>query len=193
MPPQETGVGEFGESELLSTSPFKGDLDEELAARPRSRMLPGVTVYLGAGVLIVAGFLGGVQAEKAWSDGDGKSSNAAGGGAAPGAREGGGYGGYGRPGSGGSGQGPGGGFGGGFGGGGDVTMGTVTKVVGGTIYLRTSDGKTVKVATSGSTRVQISTSGTAKDLKSGATVVVRGSAGKDGTVTATSVNQQERR
>jgi hypothetical protein len=182
--------GDYGESELLSTSPFKGDLDAELAARPRSRPLPGVTVYLGAGVLVVAGFLGGVQADKAWSDGD-NPSNAAGGGAAPGGRAGGGYGGFGGPGGGYGG--PAGGFGGFGGGGGDVTMGTVTKVVGGTIYLRTADGKTVKVATGGSTRIQISTSGKAKDLKAGATVVVRGSAGKDGTVTATSVNQQERR
>jgi len=116
------GPEEYGESELLSTSPFKDDLDTELAAaRPRPRALPGVTVYLGAGILIVAGFLGGVQAQKSWSNDD-NSSNAAGGGAAQGGgRPGGGYGGfggYGGPG------GLGGGAGGGAGGGGTRGGGT---------------------------------------------------------------------
>ncbi|WP_344267093.1 hypothetical protein [Actinomadura napierensis] len=207
-PGQDSGRS-MGDAELLSTSPFDGDLDAELTARPKKRSLPGPTLYLGAGIVLVAGFLGGVQAEKWKSDDSGSPGGgpaAAGGYGRTGGRASGGYGG-GLPGQagaggsgteqggrggtgvgGGSGAGPGGGFGGGFGGGG-MTAGTVTKIVGNTLYLRTSDGKTVKVKTSGSTRISITKDGKLGDLGSGVTVVVRGTTGKDGSVTATTVNQ----
>ncbi|HXA58843.1 MAG TPA: hypothetical protein VNW94_06740, partial [Streptosporangiaceae bacterium] len=118
--------GSMSAEELLETSPFAGDLDRELAARPPRRAMPGVTVYLAAGVLLVAGFVGGVQADKQW--GSGSTSVSSGlpaglGGARSGGRSGfgGGFGG--------------GGFGGGSGtgggaGGGNLTVGTVTLVDG---------------------------------------------------------------
>ncbi|MER6810895.1 hypothetical protein ABT299_16605 [Spirillospora sp. NPDC000708] len=204
----------MGDSELLASSPFDGDLDAELAAKPARRSLPGPTLYLGAGLLLVAGFLGGVQAQKWTSDDSGSPGGgpaAAGGYGRTGGRGFGGYGGGfpGQAGGGGTGTeqggrggtgGPG-GFGGGFpgqagggagagaGAGGGMTFGTVTKVVGDTLYLRTSDGKTVKVKTSGSTRISVTKDGKLRDLGSGATVIVRGTTGKDGSVTATTVNQ----
>jgi hypothetical protein len=204
----------MGDSELLASSPFDGDLDAELAAKPAKRSLPGPTLYLGAGLLLVAGFLGGVQAQKWTSDDSGSPGGgpaAAGGYGRAGGRGFGGYGGGfpGQAGGGGTGTeqggrggtgGPG-GFGGGFpgqagggagagaGAGGGMTFGTVTKVVGDTLYLRTSDGKTVKVKTSGSTRISVTKDGKLRDLGSGATVIVRGTTGKDGSVTATTVNQ----
>lgn len=70
-----------------------------------------------------------------------------------------------------------------------MTMGTVQRIDGKTIYLKTADGTTVKVAIDGSTKVKVSKNGTAKDLKSGTSVVVQGSADKSGTVTATTVNE----
>ncbi|MFG1998675.1 hypothetical protein ACGFNU_05955 [Spirillospora sp. NPDC048911] len=178
------------EPDLLEVSPFKGDLDAELAAQPRSRALPGPTVYLGAGVLLVAGFLGGIQAEKVWSDGDAGQPATAQRGYGGGQR---GFGGA-PPGYGGAQPGSGGqrGFGGpgnGTGTAGGLTTGTVVKIVGTTVYLRTADGKTVKVKTSGATKVQVTRTGSVNDLKSGTSIIVRGSAGTDGTVTATSVNQ----
>ncbi|MEU9019837.1 hypothetical protein [Actinomadura sp. NPDC048394] len=200
----------MGDAELLASSPFDGDLDAELTARPARRSLPGPTIYLGAGLLLVAGFLGGVQAQKWTSDDSGSPGGgpaAAGGYGRTTGRVPGGYGGgfAGQPG-GGTGTQPGGGtgteqggrggpggFGGGFGGGagagGGMTVGTVTKVVGDTLYLRTSDGKTVKVKTSGSTKISVTKDGKLRDLGSGATVIVRGTTGKDGSVTATTVNQ----
>src|SRR5690349_9398713 len=66
-----------GDAELLASSPFDDDLDAELAARPSQRSRPGPTLYLAAGVILVAGFLGGVQAHK-WSS-DGSSGPSAGG------------------------------------------------------------------------------------------------------------------
>jgi len=173
--------------DLLNTSPFEGDLAEELAAEPQPRRRPpSVTVLLGVGVLIVGGFVGGVQADRHW--GAKKSSDpaalirqlAAGRGA-----QGGGAGGAGGAG----------GFGGGQGGAqgrsqgnGQAagTTGTVKLVDGDVIYVQTPDG-IVRVRTSGSTKVTLARKSTVKALKAGSTVVVQGTPGQDGTVTATSV------
>ncbi|WP_433464961.1 hypothetical protein [Spirillospora sp. CA-128828] len=187
--------GSATDAELLASSPFDEDLDAELAARPQRRSLPGPTLYLAAGIVLVAGFLGGVQAQK-WSSDGSRPSGAGGLAAGPeGGRARSGYGG--APGYGGAAPGfggqPGGAMpGGGQGtapGGGTGTVGTVTKVVGDALYLRTSSGKTVKVKTSGTTRVRITKDGELQDLGKGSTVVVRGSTGTDGTVTASAVTE----
>ncbi|MBN6055210.1 hypothetical protein JYK22_24960, partial [Nonomuraea sp. RK-328] len=177
----------------LDSSPFRDDLREELAVRPRkgpSRL----TLALGAGVVLVAGVLIGIQAHKTLG-GDAAPAAAAGGGQA-----GGGFQGYGRrmggmpgnsmpPGYGGQ---PGGGQPGGgqpgqrVGGG---TVGTVEKVEDGRVYLKAMDGSTVTVTTTGSTTVQISKPGKVSDLATGSTVVVRGQKAADGSVAAVSISQ----
>ncbi|MEU5993964.1 hypothetical protein ABZ806_33750 [Spirillospora sp. NPDC047418] len=182
----------MGDAELLSDSPFDDDLDTALAsARPRPRPLSGPTLYLAAGILLVAGFLGGVQAQK-WSSDD---SGASGAGPAPaggyaGGRPPGGYGGMpggGMPGGmGPDGMGPGGRGGAAAG---DTTTGTVVKISGSTLYLRTTSGQTVQVRTSGTTKIRITEDGALKDLGSGATVTVRGTKDANGTVTATTVSK----
>ncbi|MCD0448773.1 hypothetical protein LO762_06125 [Actinocorallia sp. API 0066] len=53
---------------VLAESPFPGGLDDALAARP-ARPRPGPTLYLAAGLVAVAGFLGGVQAHQTWGGG----------------------------------------------------------------------------------------------------------------------------
>jgi len=145
---------------------------------PSARMkLPGPALYLGAGILAVVGFVGGIQADKLWGGNSGSSAGGAASGAA-GRTLGGGFQGRGlQSGTGGTGS------------TGNMTIGTVQKVVGKTIYLKTSDGKTIKITTDGSTRVKVAKSGSAKDLKSGASIVVQGSANKNGTVTATTVSE----
>jgi hypothetical protein len=182
-PPEDLGVPP---EDLLNTSPFDGDLDERLAADPRPRRRPpSVTVVLTAAVLIVGGFVGGVQADRHWGAKKSSSDPAAllsqlgrGGGGAGGA---GGFGGLG-----------GGGFGGRSGGdatagaAGGGTSGTVKLVDGTTIYVQTPNG-IVRVKTTGSTKITIARKATAKALKAGSKVVVEGAAGQDGTVTATSV------
>ncbi|MEV0196217.1 hypothetical protein [Nonomuraea sp. NPDC050691] len=175
----------------LDSSPFRDDLREELAVRPRkgpSRL----TLALGAGVVLVAGVLIGIQAHKTL--GGGAAPAAAAGGRQAGA----GPQGYGRrmggtqgdgmsPGYGGQ---PGGGQPGqrmgGFGGG---TVGTVEKVEDGKVYLKAMDGSTVTVTTTGSTTVQISKPGKVTDLATGTTVVVRGRKAADGSVSAVSISQ----
>jgi hypothetical protein len=173
--------GSVTTDDLLDTSPFDGDLAAELAARPPRRIRPGMTTYLGVGVLVIVGFLGGMQAQKQWgAEPAGPNTGALQQAPASGR--------VGGPG-GGRGQGiPDGGQQGGAGAG-NVTFGTVKLVDGKTIYLQTASGEVVHVTTDGSTKVQISQAGTVKDLKPGATVTVQGSQGQDGAVAATSVSE----
>lgn len=170
----------------LDSSPFPGDLREELAVRP-ARGLSKVTLALGAGVVLVAGILIGIQAHSAFgssggspggspgvSSGRSLSAPQAGPSRQAGATE--------RR----SGMSRGDRRPGGFGGG---TTGTVEKVEDGTVHLKTVTGESVTVATTGETTVQISEPGKVADLRPGATIVVRGTPGEDGTVTATSITQ----
>jgi hypothetical protein len=178
--------------DVLNSSPFEGDLAEQLEAEPRPRRRPpSVTVMLGVAVLLVGGFVGGVQADRHW--GTTKSSDptalinqfaarrgAQGGGGAFGGAQGGGQ----RAGqAAGQGSGQGGGAAGGGG-----TSGTVKLVDGSTIYVQTAGG-IVRVKTTGSTKITVAKKSTTKALKAGSPVTVQGSAGQDGTVTATSVDQ----
>ncbi len=61
--------------DLLDEPPFEESLEEALAAHPPRARLPLVTLCLGAGVVAVAGFIGGVYADKEWG-GDGASNTA---------------------------------------------------------------------------------------------------------------------
>ncbi|WP_141580152.1 hypothetical protein [Actinomadura sp. WMMA1423] len=177
--------GQMGDAELLATSPFADDPGPGPAARTPQSPRPGATLYLAAGVILVAGFLGGVQAHKWSSDG---SSGAIAGGPEGGRTRTNGYGA--PPGA----SAPRGGYGGppgapGTAAGGSGTAGTVTKVVGRTLYLRTASGETVKVETTGTTKFRIFEDGRLRDLGAGTTVVVQGSPGRDGSLTATAVNE----
>ncbi|GAA4485553.1 hypothetical protein GCM10023191_010390 [Actinoallomurus oryzae] len=177
--------------DLLNTPPFEGDLAEELKADDRPiRRPPSATVLLVAGVLLVGGFVGGVQADRHWGAKKSSSDPAAllgqlrrsAGGQAGGF--GGGPGGFGGQNGQNGRQGGAPTAGGGTAGGG--TSGTVKLVDGDTIYVQTPNG-IVRVKTTGSTKVTIAKKSTAKALKAGSKVVVQGTAGQDGTVTATSV------
>lgn len=69
-----------------------------------------------------------------------------------------------------------------------TTTGTVKLVDGDTVYVATSDGKVVKVKVGKATTVSRTTS--LSDVKAGTTVVVSGTTGSDGTVTATTVTER---
>jgi hypothetical protein len=179
--------------DVLNSSPFEGDLAERLEAEPRPRRRPpSVTVLLGTAVLIVGGFVGGVQADRHW--GATKSPDPAALinqlAARRGTQGGGGGGGFGGGQAGGAAPGAGqaAGQGGGQAGAGNGTSGTVKLVDGTTIYVQTANG-IVRVKTTGSTKVTIAKRSSAKALKAGSPVTVQGTAGQDGTVTATSVDQ----
>jgi hypothetical protein len=178
------------EADPLSTSPFEGDLAEELAKAPRVRRLPGLTTCLCAGVVLALGFVIGAQTDRHMgrqvsNSAQGGARAMPGGGTPGGGMPGGGMRGGEMPGQGGGGQGQGGGGAPGASGG---TTGTVQKIAGKTIYVRTANG-VVQVKVTGTTKIHVLQNGSAKDLKSGTSVVVQGAQAKDGTVTATSVSQ----
>ena len=73
--------------------------------------------------------------------------------------------------------------------GGGATIGSVRLVDGDNIYVATAAGDIIKVHTSkNSTTITKTSTGTVSDIHPGDNVVVQGSAGSDGTVTATRVN-----
>ncbi|MFG1695476.1 hypothetical protein [Nonomuraea sp. NPDC049309] len=164
----------------LDSSPFPGDLREELAVRPE-RGVSKVTLALGAGVVLVAGILIGIQAHSAF--GSAPQAGPPAGAARQAAAE--------QDGAGLRARLPRGmdGFGGQARGMGGGTAGTIEKVENGTIHLKTATGETVTVATTGETTVQIAKPGKVADLKAGDTIVVRGTPGAGGAVTATSITQ----
>jgi hypothetical protein len=67
------------------------------------------------------------------------------------------------------------------------TTGTIERIDGDTIYIQTLDGQTVEVRTSGDTDIQVTTEGTAEDLAEGETVIVQGDSTDDGSLDATSI------
>ena len=189
--------------EVLDTSPFPDDLDAQLAAAaPRRGGMSKLTLGLAAGVVFVAGVIVGIQAHRAVGGGQTGGTRpvgAAGGGGYGQVRSGGESAGQSAPerAAQGDGQGDGqgaargrGGFGprggGGFGG---ATVGTVSRVDGDKIEIRTPQGETITVRTGDDTRIRITRDGEPADLKQGATVVVRGDRAADGTVAATEVSE----
>lgn len=82
------------------------------------------------------------------------------------------------------------GGGGGSGSGSGATVGQVKLIDGSNIYVTDSTGNVVKVATTPDSQITVTSSGTAKDVKPGDTVLVTGTTGDDGTVTATAVRDQ---
>jgi hypothetical protein len=151
-------------------------LENELPARPRRRLVTPITAALLAVVLIALGFTAGVLVQKS-ADGtpasaDGTPTSAAGGrsnlagGGPPGAQQ---------------------GRGGGQGGGGQATVGEVSSKDGRTLYVKDSDGTTIKVRIRAHAKVARTANAGAKAIHPGDTVIVQGTAGSNGTVKATSV------
>ncbi|QWF79884.1 DUF5666 domain-containing protein [Amycolatopsis sp. CA-230715] len=73
------------------------------------------------------------------------------------------------------------------------TVGTVERIEGSTVYVKTMQGNEVSVSTTDSTKVGLSKPGALADLAPGSTVAVQGTTGADGTVAAQSITQQPAR
>jgi hypothetical protein len=80
-----------------------------------------------------------------------------------------------------------GGRGAGAAGGAGVTVGRVKLVDGKNVYVTDTSGGITKVVTDSASTITVSSSGKVSDVKPGDTVIVRGAAAKDGSVTATSL------
>ncbi|MFF0566997.1 DUF5666 domain-containing protein [Streptomyces sp. NPDC004041] len=175
--PRRTESGLPGE--LLAAPHYRDNLDDLDEQSAGARRGPGrLTLALGAAILAVCGVAGGIAIEKATAPEPTARSQAggrAGGAGEPSGQRGGGEGG--RAGSGGG------------GGGAGTVIGTVERIEKGTVYVKTSDGKTVEVATTGDTRVQVTREGSTEDLASGQTVAVSGERAEDGSLSATVISQ----
>ncbi|MEW2353033.1 hypothetical protein [Spirillospora sp. NPDC029432] len=163
--------------DVLSTSPFEKDVRSALAAAPKERSRPSVTLVLICGLLLAAGFASGIEANKHWGT-SGEPSGAPAAGNGRGMPGGGGSGG-GGPGAGGRQAAPGRG----------ATVGTVKVVSQGTLYVQTTDGSVVTVEIGDATKVQVSRVGKVSDLQPGAAVTVQGTGDASGKVTATTITQ----
>ncbi|GAA1992858.1 DUF5666 domain-containing protein [Amycolatopsis minnesotensis] len=73
------------------------------------------------------------------------------------------------------------------------TVGTVARIDGGTVYVKTLQGNEVVVSTTDSTKVGLSKPGALADLAPGSSVTVQGTPGADGKVAAQSITQQPAR
>jgi Domain of unknown function (DUF5666) len=153
--------------EILSRPiPTRG-LDRALAERPRRRGMPTSTGVLVAIILLAATFVGGliVGRQTAPDQGSVAAGRFPGYLTAP----------SGAPAAGSA--------GGGF------AVGTVARVDGDTLYLRTAQGDTVKVQTDGDTQVRVSQDATLGDLETGSTVIVQGSTNDAGTLEASRISE----
>jgi hypothetical protein len=151
--------------DILATRPSNRELDSALAKPPRRRGKLSSTMLLIVGVLVAAGFSGGLLLGRSTATESGAAPNL------PGNFPGGG-----NPPSG-SNVPDGGGF----------TVGTIERIDGDTVYVQTLEGETVEVRTSGDTDIQVTTEGTADDLAEGETVIVQGDSTDDGSLDATSI------
>lgn len=146
------------------TDPLENDLTAEL--RERKTGFGKSTIVLGVALLAIVAFVGGVFVQKSFGSAQTPNrQNAA-------ARQ---F--NGTPPSGANRAGRG-------------TIGTIDRVEGTDVYVKTQNGEIVKVSTSDSTKVQITSDGKVSDLKAGQQVVVQGQPGSDGTVTAQTLTQR---
>ncbi|WP_173158147.1 hypothetical protein [Phytohabitans suffuscus] len=165
---------------MLTTS----TLDAELAAAAGRRWWNRWTIVLGLALLLVGGFVAGIEVQKAYGE-----TPAAAGSAGSGLRGQGGFPGGGYPGAAQGGQGSQAGQGSQGGRGAEATTGTIKLVDGTTVYVETESGELVTIRTGGDTSVRLP--GKLDDLKAGDKVSVAGSADAEGTVTAESVTKTE--
>jgi hypothetical protein len=173
---------------------------DELPPRPRRRLLAPLPLALLGVLLLACGFIGGVLVEK------GQTSSSTTGGAAAGLASrlaalrgaaGAGSTTTGATGNGGAGSGStgaagfagGGGFAGRLGGlGGGATIGEVAYLSGSTLYVTDAEGNTVKITTSPASSITKTVKADLHGIHPGETVVVRGTKGSDGTVSAESIS-----
>jgi hypothetical protein len=147
---------------------------EELPPRPRRRLFTPIPLALLGVLLLACGFIGGVLVEKGQPSSAGPGTSASGlasrlaglrssGSAVPG------------------------GFAGRFGGAGGATIGEVSYVSGDTLYVTSAEGNTVKITTSPASSITKTVKFDVHGIHPGETVVVRGTKGTNGAVSAESI------
>jgi hypothetical protein len=187
MPSQDAAAPETG---VLGYAPGEEErewLDQpsELPRRPRRRLLTPIPLGLMAVLLLACGFFAGVEVQKGQS---GSSSTGAAGLSARSAAFAGASGGTARSSGSGFPAAAAGGFpGAGAGGRGAITTGEVSYVRGNTIYVADSQGNTVKVSAAAGSKVTKTVDTKTSAIHPGERVVVLGSQGQNGAISASSI------
>jgi hypothetical protein len=143
-----------------------------LPPRPRRRLVTPASATLAAVLIAAVGFIGGVEVQKGQADDAGAAGGAAGGaavaaGATGGAR---------------------GGFAGRGGAQANATIGSVANKHGSTLYVKDSNGNTVRVKTTSHSKINRTATASAGAIHPGDTVIVQGTKSSSGTITATQIN-----
>jgi hypothetical protein len=138
------------------------DGDAVVARAPRRRVSPVTAMLVGLAVIAVS-FLGGMLVQRQFGTTPASALTFPG----PAAS---------------------GGPGGGQANGNGFAVGTVTRVSGSTVYIKTADGRIITVTTDANTTVRISSPGKVSDLKPGSNVVVQGSQ-NGSTIAASNVSE----
>jgi hypothetical protein len=149
--------------------------ERALPPRRRRRLVTPASAALAAVLIGALGFIGGVEVQKGQAD-SGTGATAGGAGAAR-AAVGGGAGGAARGGL----AGPGGAQS-------NATVGSVTNKRGSTLYVKDSDGNTIRVKTTSHSKINRTATAGVGAIHPGDTVVVQGTKSSSGTVTATQIN-----
>jgi hypothetical protein len=139
--------------------------ERALPPRLRRRLVTPASAALAAVLIAAVGFIGGVEVQKGQADGT--SATGASGAGAAGAR---------------------GGFPGRGGAQGNATIGSVANKHGSTLYVKDSDGNTVRVKTTSHSKINRTATASAGAIHPGDTVIVQGTKSAGGTVTATQIN-----
>jgi hypothetical protein len=158
--------------------------EEALPKRPRRRFVTPISAALAGALVGALGFIGGVEVQKGQDDGNSGGSGGAqtalaqgaGGATRGGSSRGGGTGGGGP-----QANGPGGAQS-------NATVGSVANKKGSTLYVKDSDGNTIRVKTTSHSKINRTASTTAGAIHPGDTVIVQGSKSSSGTITATQIN-----
>jgi hypothetical protein len=154
--------------------------ERALPPRRRRRLVTPASAALAAVLVGALGFIGGVEVQKGQAD-SGGGAGASGAGAARVTAGGGGTGG----GSAGAARG---GFAGPGGAQGNATIGSVTNKHGSTLYVKDSDGNTIRVKTTSHSKINRTATASVGAIHPGDSVVVQGTKSSSGTVTATQIN-----
>jgi hypothetical protein len=155
--------------------------ERALPPRRRRRLVTPASATLAAVLVGALGFIGGVEVQKGQADSGGATAS----GASAGAGRAGLAGGGGGAGAGGAARG---GFAGGGGAQANATIGSVANKRGSTLYVKDSDGNTIRVKTTSHSKINRTATASAGAIHPGDTVVVQGTKSSSATITATQIN-----
>ena len=154
--------------------------ERALPPRPRRRLVTPASAALAAVLIGALGFIGGVEVQKGQADSGGGATGGAARRAAPGGAS--------APGPPARAAGPAAASPARGGAQGNATIGSVANKHGSTLYVKDSDGNTIRVKTTSHSKINRTATASVGAIHPGDTVVVQGTKSSSGTITATQIN-----